>query len=185
MWIDTGLGSYDSSTKEGWTFISIDSAYDSYNTVIHTLLISLDIPQRLRNQLNKKVRDYYEQLAIDSRQNTRPNIEKAEITIQKACQYAQACLIRDLRQLYPALTKVSALKEQIDEIMRVSPESIRVQLSPRGRDTGHNASFLDIRTPASAAKILGLLNSIDTLLDYTAHYTLLDEILQQKISEAM
>jgi len=184
LWIDTVFGRYDISTKQGFTLSTIDTAYASYDTVINRWL-RLDVPPDLRSQLNQMARDYYGQLSIDRRQNMEPIFEKPEKTILKACQYAQACLVRDLRRLYPTLAKVLVLKPQVDEIMGVKPEAISLQLSPPGTDCHQfKVSFIDIHDPASAAKILGLLNSTDTLLDHTDHYTLLDEVLLKRISEA-
>jgi len=185
LWIETGLGRYDASTKKGWTLSTIDSAYDSYHTVISKWLLRFEVPPDLRSQLNQIARDYYWQLSIDSRQDPEPTFEKPEKTICRACQYAQASLVRDLRRLYPSLAKVLTLKAQVDEIMGLRPEAIALQLSPPGTDLSQfGVSYIDIRDPASAAKILGLLNSTDTLLDYTAHYTLMDDVLLKRMSEA-
>lgn len=184
-WIKTGLGQYDVSTLEGWTYSTIDIAYDSYDKVISRLLRE-DISLELRKQLNQMSNDYYGyQLPIDKRQNVVPIIEKPEKTILKACQYAQASLIRDLQRVYASLSKVSSLKNRVDEILRVNPRGITLKLSPpRTNFSQFNVSYIDIHDPKSAASIIGMLNSADRLMEMTAHYTLMDNILEKRISEA-
>ena len=184
-WIKTGLGQYDISTLEGSTYSTIDIAYDSYDTVIRHLLWE-DISLELRKQLNQMANDYYRyQLPIDIRQNVEPVFEKPEKTILKACQYAQASLMRDLRRVYASISKVPSLKNRVDEILRVNPKGITLQLSPPGTNFSQfEVSYIDIRDPESAASIIGVLNSTDKLLDKTAHCTLMDNVLEKLISEA-
>jgi hypothetical protein len=184
LWRQTGLGTYDISTKEGNTFSTIESAFDSYDRAIDTLS-SLDVPIKLRRQLTEVTSRYYLRLSIDSRQNMEPIFENPQKTICRACQYAQASLVRDLHKLYRSLIKVRELKTRIDEILKVDPRTINVRLSLPGTDFGQvKVSYLDIRDPESAAQIIGLLNSSDELLEDTAHYTLSDYVLEKVFSEA-
>lgn len=125
------------------------------------------------------------QLPIDERQNFEPIFEKPEKTILKVCQYAQSSLSRDLRRVYASLSKDPLLKKRVDEILAINPKEITLQLSPpRTNFSQFKVSYIDIRDPESAAKIIVLLNSTDKFLNQTAHYTLMDDVLQKRISEA-
>ncbi len=93
--------------------------------------------------------------------------------------------MRDLRQLYHSLAGIEALKNQVDLILAVKPGDIQVQFSLPGVDLNRTGvSYLDISNPASAARIIGMMNSAETLLEHTDHFTLLDSVLAKRISEA-
>ena len=171
-----------------WTLITIDTAYDSYHMAVSVVLLKFlnyDSHRELRKLLLQLDKNYYYQLSIDTRQNVTPIVERADRTILKACHYAQAALVRDLCSHYPEIVKIPDLKNRADTMIGISPRDISVQLHPAKTDFSEfGVSYKDIDDPQSAARIIGQLNSLDSFVKFTAHGCLMDELLEERITEA-
>ena len=176
----------DDTERTERTEWAIDAAYWSYHAAIINLCNDLDLPGRLRKELDKLRFAYDSEWAIDIRQNVSPIVEEPEKTILKACQYAQACLVRDLRRLYRKLMRVPELKHRAGQLLAVSPREISLQFAESGADFPQTKmTYLSsIRDPKSAATVIGGANSADSIAKHTAYHCLLDEVLQKRISQA-
>jgi len=164
----------------------VDAAYWSYHAAIRNLSNDLELSPRVSKEFRKLGFDYDAEFAIDFRQNVAPLIEKPEKTILKACQYAQACLVRDLKRNYHKLMHVQELKHRVEQLLAVSPRNISLQFAESATDFTQLRMMClrDIRDPESAATVIGQANSIDSIAEHTAYHCLLDELLEKRISEA-
>jgi len=174
-----------------WTNVTIDNAYNSYHMAVSVVLLKFlnyDSHMHLRKLLLQLDEDYYYQLSIDKRQNLTPMVESPKRVILKACQYAQAALVRDMCSHYSDIVKVRDLKNRADAMIRLSPRDIDLQLQltePDPSELGVSYdSYINIENPQSAARIIGQLNSTDSFDKFTANGCLMDELLEERIMEA-
>lgn len=176
----------ESKQREQRTTGAIDTAYGSYHVVIMAILEKFVVSSVFRPKLEQLRTDYDRRWAIDKRQNIFPIVEKAEKAILKACQYAQASLIRDLRRHHEELVTVPGLKCWVDQILSISPRDISLRFADTPADIKELRSIYigNIQNPQTAAKVIGQANSIDSLTEYTAHDCISDKTLEELISQS-
>ena len=187
FWTDTRYGDYDTDTHDGNTRAVIDRAYASYERAIDDLRgwgrRPRDVPVELDGELYELCERYDNQLFVNTRQNIAPLVEEPLKTITKACQYAQASLLRDLGPMYSRLAAIPRAKAITDRLFKLRPETISVKLWPQRPEVFE--PYMHIRDPESAAEIIGKLNNGTRFVEYTSHMCITDSLLQELVSEAL
>lgn len=179
--------------KEARTYDTIQVAFGSYLAAINSLM-ELQ-PQPLGGRIRglsradtlvwRRLRDDYNRAySIDKRQNVEGQVERSTDAIRKACQYAQAFLVHDLRGFYSLFSSDARLKARMDQLIATEPKSIQLRLGTlMVPDSRLAAVYRDrIRDPVSAARVIGESNTPESFTEYVGTNIVVDQVFEWRMS---